>query len=189
MRSISISISVIFSFVHFMHRTARTATASLAAASGMSAAPILPTHLVVLSHGLGGCQNDLAFLGEQLEARGCVILKSRVNAYAKSLAGVELGGAALAQEVSDYIASSPASPLSHISFVGNSLGGLYCRYAISRLFEETGKIYEGLHIAQSSAFSFIMHFGAHCSEVQRRAEQRSAAKYIKAHCIAAFCIA
>jgi Putative serine esterase (DUF676) len=63
--------------------------------------------------------------------------------------GVMNGGERLLNEIFDVIRSSTMQQTTHdtssiveirditISFVGNSLGGLYSRYAISRLAEET----------------------------------------------------
>jgi hypothetical protein len=90
-------------------------------------------HLVVLSHGIMGNGNDLLYLSKKLEAQGCVVLRSTANEVLQSLNGIETGGRNLAKEIEDLRASEPN--LKRISFVGNSMGGLYARYAIKELFE------------------------------------------------------
>jgi Putative serine esterase (DUF676) len=91
-------------------------------------------HLVVLSHGILGTGDDLEYLANRLESGGCKVLKSRSNESFKSFDGIKACGEALAQEIIDCIERN--SDLNRISFVGNSLGGLYARYSISILFSE-----------------------------------------------------
>lgn len=89
------------------------------------------SHLVVLVHGLMGDYRDLEYLGEQLEERGCVVLLSKKNGLTKSLAGIETGAARLVEEIREMQVMYPA--LDKISFVGNSLGGLFSRFALKLL--------------------------------------------------------
>ena len=96
-------------------------------------------HLVVLSHGLHGNRNDLTFLADKLEKKGCTVLLSSASEYLESHMGVKEGGTRLSREVEQLQRTSPQ--LKRISFVGNSLGGLYCRYAIKELYDHSlGKI-------------------------------------------------
>ena len=99
-------------------------------------------HLVVLSHGMLGTTRDLNYLASKLKSKGCVVLMSSANSFMKSLLGVEIGGSKLAKEVLEV--ASQYSNLSRISFVGNSLGGLFCRYAIRELFNSTDNTIAGL---------------------------------------------
>lgn len=95
-------------------------------------------HLVVLCHGLSGSQDDLQYLGETLTAAGATVYRSRANEMTKSFQGIRLGGSRLADEVRELVS---AGSFDSISFVGNSLGGLYARYAIRQLFNRTdGKV-------------------------------------------------
>ncbi|KAJ1409507.1 putative serine esterase-domain-containing protein [Ochromonadaceae sp. CCMP2298] len=90
-------------------------------------------HLVVLSHGIMGNRNDLLYLSQKLEEKGCVVLRSIANEVLQSLNGIQTGGRNLAKEIEALQALQPN--LKRISFVGNSMGGLYARYAIKELFE------------------------------------------------------
>jgi hypothetical protein len=91
-------------------------------------------HLVVLSHGIMGTSQDLNYLAEQLERRGCVVLRSTVNERSRSLSGIKRGGELLAGEIEEF-AKASGNRLRRISIVGNSLGGLYARYATKVLHE------------------------------------------------------
>lgn len=93
-------------------------------------------HLVVLSHGIMGGAKDLAYLAEQLRSRGCLVLVSKANALLNSLHGIERGAKNLRQEIDDIILQSADDhAIRRISFVGNSLGGIYARYAV-KLYSE-----------------------------------------------------
>ena len=80
-----------------------------------------------------GGRNDLKYLSNLLEKNGCRVLKSKVNEKFKSVQGIVTGGESLAKEITDLIKEIP--DLRKISFVGNSLGGLYARYAIKVLHD------------------------------------------------------
>jgi hypothetical protein len=109
----------------------------LIVASGAAAAS--PEHLVVLSHGLHGSRFDLTYLAEGLEESGCMVTISKANEYLESHHGVREGGSRLAAEVRIVQSNNPA--LRYVSFVGNSLGGLYSRYAIKELYDaKTGLV-------------------------------------------------
>eukprot|EP01041_Mallomonas_annulata_P012547 gene12547-26425_t len=82
-------------------------------------------HLVVLSHGILGTSRDLEYLSLKLESRGCTVLKSSVNENLRSLYGIRTGGKNLAEEILEICRQN--RNLQYISFVGNSLGGLYAR--------------------------------------------------------------
>ena len=86
-------------------------------------------HLVVLSHGIMGSQKDLAYIAERLESRGCLVLVSKANAFVKSLRGIEHGAKCLVDEIDEKLSKSDRT-IERISFVGNSLGGLYARMAV-----------------------------------------------------------
>lgn len=99
-------------------------------------------HLVVISHGILGNKYDLAYLINLLKKKGCVVLDSSSNQYFKTLSGIERGGVNLASEIIDIKKDNPN--LEKISFVGNSLGGLYCRYAVSVLYDSQRNKMAGL---------------------------------------------
>jgi len=119
-------------------------------------------HLVVLSHGIMGGAKDLAYLAEQLRSRGCLVLVSKANALLNSLHGIERGARNLRQEIDDIILQSAEDhAITRISFVGNSLGGIYARYAVKLYAEnkpESIKFHKFMSIATPHlAVSFDEH--------------------------------
>jgi hypothetical protein len=99
-------------------------------------------HIIIISHGMWGTSNDLAYIESQIRTQigpDDVVLNSKVNSLVLSYHGVDVCGNRLATAVIDLIASLEAGgndrPLL-ISFLGYSLGGLICRYAIGRLEAE-----------------------------------------------------
>ena len=99
-------------------------------------------HLVVLSHGIMGTGEDLGYLASLLETSGCTTLRSVSNEDRKSLDGVKAGGEKLASEILGCIAKN--GQLKRLSVVGNSLGGLYVRYALKILFDDADGTVGGL---------------------------------------------
>lgn len=93
-------------------------------------------HLVVTVHGLGGFATDLGYLRRRLEEeKGVAVLACKCNER-KTFDGIAAGGRRVAEEVADYLKT--ATDFETISFVGNSLGGLYSRYALALLADEDG---------------------------------------------------
>lgn len=112
-------------------------------AFGMMAARLTASHVVVLSHGLLGNERELCYLERNLINHGVLVFSSQSNRFHRTLEGIDIGGQRLAHEVTNYIATL-REPIDSISFVGNSLGGLYSRYAISKLYDEKTKLIAGL---------------------------------------------
>ena len=107
-----------------------------------------PSHLVVLAHGLNGEADNLAFLHRKLEALSsgdCLVLASEVN-EGKTTMGVMHGGILLSMDVKSTIEKNPS--LKRISFVGNSLGGLYVRICAKELFDPSSGTFGGLEGCQ-----------------------------------------
>lgn len=97
-------------------------------------APAGPSLLVVLSHGLMGTRDDLSFLKgaiEELDSENTLVLLARSN-EGKTTDGVANGGRRLASEILKTVETQPS--LISISMLGNSLGGLYARYAAALLY-------------------------------------------------------
>lgn len=98
-------------------------------------------HLVVLQHGLYGSRADMQLLMHRLAARldDGVSVCMAVSNEGRTLDGVHAGGLRLADEVAAHVRARAggARPVERVSFVGHSLGGLYCRFAIGVL-EERG---------------------------------------------------
>jgi len=109
-------------------------------------------HLVVLVHGYLGSDREQDYLGEALRKeikKPChstsniiqhqlVVLNSKANVQ-KSTDGVAMGGKRLAAEITEWmeqqIAEIELEPSTVLTFslIGNSLGGLYGRYALAEL--------------------------------------------------------
>jgi len=112
-------------------------------AAGHSATTGTPKHLAVVVHGLVGRPDDLSYLRESIEKQGHGILAHCAACNLdKTFDGVQAGGERLAAEVRQIVAANPS--LHTISFIGNSLGGIYSRYAISLLWQPESKTILGL---------------------------------------------
>lgn len=97
-----------------------------------------------------GGPDDLSYLGNRLVGKGgdsVVVLRSKCNELIKTTNGVAKGGKLLAEEILSFIGqlSKSGKLPEKISFVGNSLGGLYVRYAIKELFDPQQATIAGLH--------------------------------------------
>lgn len=121
---------------------ALTLVASLFSCFCMRVAATHGDHLVVLSHGIHGSKTDLTYLSQQLEKVGCVVLRSSSNEFLKSQSGIESGAKNLKQEILSMLSSN--AHLKRISFVGNSLGGLYTRYVARELYDKSSGLMAGL---------------------------------------------
>jgi esterase/lipase len=88
-------------------------------------------HLIVLSHGLMGYPTDLDYLASLLRQSGCVVLQSTSNQYYKTIDGIPTASSRLIEEIRTVHQENPQ--LKKISFVGNSLGGLFARYTVAIL--------------------------------------------------------
>lgn len=99
-------------------------------------------HLVVLTHGIFGTSKDLSYLGSKLEQGGFVVLKSKSNEFHRSLAGVNMAARNIRKEIEDVKLAHRG--LSKISFVGNSLGGIFARVLLKEIFNTEDKTCLGL---------------------------------------------
>lgn len=108
-------------------------------------------HVFVLVHGLGGSEDDLLALATELLDRDTnnVILRVTCNTPMRSFDGIVAGGERIVDEVEAFAEEYDAKtkgPLKKISFIGNSMGGLYCRYALTRLYERKTKTIMGMEM-------------------------------------------
>lgn len=122
---------------------ARWALVLLSGAIGVSVAGNAShaRHLVVHVHGISGFGSDLGYLQRRLESEGSVVVLacSRNEGGWKTFDGIVPGGLRVAREVREFASALPS--LETISFVGNSLGGLYTRQALGTLYDDsTGRI-------------------------------------------------
>ena len=93
------------------------------------------THLMVLVHGFKGTEEDYAYLQTTVERQAhqnsnVVVHRSACN-IGKTTDGIENGGKRLAEEVEEQINKIEGAV--RLSFVANSMGGLYARNAIAHI--------------------------------------------------------
>jgi hypothetical protein len=118
----------------------------------------IDAHYIFLIHGWLGNPNEMGFLESSINSivestsvantntkvkAARIVTHSTICNDAKTTDGIAIGGIRLAQEIQQFIIDEIQSnmdgevlePEHHctISFVGNSLGGLYARYALSKL--------------------------------------------------------
>lgn len=106
--------------------------------------PVAPTRLIVLQHGLYGSASNLLVLKQNLEQLGgdsVVVHSATSNEGSRTRDGVEAGGRRLAEEVLLVRGKYPS--LESLALVGNSLGGLYVRYASTLLLDPSGDTIAG----------------------------------------------
>ena len=117
-------------------------TAWLAAAA--SNASSAPRHLVVHVHGISGFGSDLGYLQRALEAETSVVVLACAGNEGglRTFDGIVPGGLRVAREVRQFSSRLPS--LETISFVGNSLGGLYTRQALGLLYDDGAETICGL---------------------------------------------
>jgi len=93
-------------------------------------------HLVVLVNGVAGYSTDwdeLCAQARRSEALGHMWFHaSAANGGSKTFDGIDVCGDRLVAELRGLVAAGAS--LTHITFVGHSMGGLISRYAIGRLF-------------------------------------------------------
>ena len=95
------------------------------AAAAERSTPPASRHCFVLCHGLSAFSTDLRVLEETLSSAGSPVLCSSSNEWTESFKGVHACAEALVAEIADFLAARPE--VTHISLVGNSLGGVISR--------------------------------------------------------------
>lgn len=109
-------------------------------ALGLATLGAKPSSLIVTAHGLYGGACNLAVLEEALRARGGpdVLVHAATCNEGRTRDGVAAGGRRLADEVREVVRRHPT--LTRLSLVGNSLGGLFVRFAAAELLDEAGTL-------------------------------------------------
>lgn len=111
-----------------------------------------PSHLIILVHGFIGSPQSMNTLANALRqsAAGDELLVhiaqsnyGKVHSFFTTTDGIEVGGNRLAAEVTE-VAQKHSKTLRRISFVGVSLGGLYCRWAAHVLSDLNTRTIAGL---------------------------------------------
>jgi len=96
-----------------------------------------PTHLVVCFHGLAGTPEDLRALARRMEAHPDALARRvECNAPLNSFDGVEAGARRAVDELRVVVRENPS--LRYVTLYGNSLGGLYARFAAAVMWAESG---------------------------------------------------
>ena len=102
---------------------------------------------MILVHGLQGNEKELGYLEESITRQASkdhgmhIVLHSATCNLGLTLDGVIKGGDRLVQEVETQIrANVDGDSQLYLSFIGNSLGAIYARYAIAHLNMTTGNI-------------------------------------------------
>lgn len=109
-----------------------------------------PTHLIIVAHGLVGRAKDLDYVVRQIQVKDgerAFVHATRVNEGGKTYDGVESGSKRIAKDVIELIENNKENNLhnlKYISFIGNSLGGLYVRHVISILYDTMTGLIAGL---------------------------------------------
>ena len=100
-------------------------------------------HACVLIHGLAGTPDDLCAMESRL-IRDPRVLVHRVtcNAPLNSFDGVHAGATRIVEELKAVVEANPT--LTHLTLYGNSLGGVYARYAAALMFDEESGTMLGL---------------------------------------------
>lgn len=154
-----------------------TATAAFASPTSSSSDDPAPTksktktqHWIILVHGWMGNDLELGYLESSLNQRAAelltnqkeekreeeiVVYSSKIN-VGKTHDGIAAGGTRLAQEIQQLIHAQPTTTTT-LSFVGNSMGGLYARHAISQLEEYWNHTYPNHNKTTSCPSSPTVH--------------------------------
>jgi hypothetical protein len=115
------------------------------------ATTVEPTHLIVLVHGFIGSPQSMNALAKSLRESpdGADLLVhisqsnyGKVHSFFTTTDGIEVGGNRLAAEVAEV--AQKHKSLRRISFVGVSLGGIYCRWAAHVLADVDAHTIAGL---------------------------------------------
>ena len=113
-----------------------------ALSSSSSCAAVTATedvHLIVLVHGWLGNPKEMGYLEKSLSQQArknnySVLVHSAECNNGRTTDGIAAGGSRLADEVNSLIKThTKHNKTLSLSFVGNSLGGLYARYALSEI--------------------------------------------------------
>lgn len=95
-----------------------------------------PTHLVACLHGLAGTPEDLRAMARRMEAHpGVLARRVECNAPLNSFDGVEEGARRVVEELRAVVKANPS--LRYLTLYGNSLGGIYARYAAALMWAES----------------------------------------------------
>ncbi|CAN6689680.1 unnamed protein product [Malus baccata var. baccata] len=115
-----------------------TSQGNFGSSRGVANAENKPDHLLVLVHGILASPSDWTYVEAELKrrlGRNFLIYASSCNTYTKTFSGIDGAGKRLADEVMQLVQKTES--LKKISFLAHSLGGLFARYAISVLYNDS----------------------------------------------------
>lgn len=136
------------------------------------------THFCFLVHGHRGYSRDLSYIQAKMERvtekrrrkhdkdilRHDLVVHSTTCNEKKTDDGVINGGERLVEEILQVIRTKmnqrPNQYNATISFLGNSLGGIYSRYAAAKLFERCKKLDDGHYLLDDI---YHVHFNVFCT--------------------------
>ena len=93
------------------------------------------TQRLVAERGEGGEGPGDEIPGDELASDERIVVHNVICNEGKTQDGVAMGGERLVKEMLSVIRSGAGTAVVTVSIVGNSLGGVYARYAIARLAE------------------------------------------------------
>ncbi|KAJ3039846.1 hypothetical protein HDV00_011755 [Rhizophlyctis rosea] len=98
-----------------------------------------PVHLVVLMHGLWGNAKAMTFTETNLKKRfgdKIEIMNHTGSEGTRTYDGIDTCGERIADAVIERLSKKDARPVTHLSFIGYSLGGVMVRYAAGLLYAQ-----------------------------------------------------
>lgn len=105
-------------------------------------------HLFVLVHGLWGNHGHMKALmelyGKQFGNEDMVFFSPSENALFKTFDGIELIGYRTLVEIYLFIKNFKSGPITKISVLGYSMGGLVARFVLGKMFGEFHDLFEGI---------------------------------------------
>eukprot|EP00004_Rigifila_ramosa_P005817 TRINITY_DN1647_c0_g1_i1.p1 TRINITY_DN1647_c0_g1~~TRINITY_DN1647_c0_g1_i1.p1 ORF type:complete len:354 (-),score=51.06 TRINITY_DN1647_c0_g1_i1:34-1053(-) len=95
-----------------------------------------PTHLIIISHGLLGHSGHVGEMAKAIQqgVPNAIVITPDVNARTSSFHGICVGGERLYGAIKEVLSDYPS--VRKFSILGYSLGGLYARYCIGRMWED-----------------------------------------------------
>lgn len=105
-------------------------------------------HLFVLIHGLWGNHDHMKSLmevyGKQFGNSEMVFFSPSENAFFKTFDGIEIIGYRTLLEIYQFITCFKDGPITKISVLGYSMGGLVARFVLGKMFGEYHDLFEGI---------------------------------------------
>jgi hypothetical protein len=104
-------------------------------------------HLIVVMHGMWGSTSHMNEIVQAIESKSSsphrcsLIYNCPVNHFFYTFQGIDICGWRLKQDLKEFIScwttAHPSQPIQSISFIGYSAGGLFNRYCVGLLFQES----------------------------------------------------